>query len=890
MSTATFPIFAQGLLRRALENNDSNIGSATKPTNSSLSAVLSTLVTNLVVFFVMVLLFMILRRMQKRYYMPKAYVETVPEHKREVVQHVQGQEGFFSWIGGVGRADDSTILAASGLDGYFFLRYLRKARMICFFGCCFIFPILFPINITGGGGQQGLDILTFSNCSKKERYYAHAFVAWVFFGFVLCTIYRELIFYINLRQAYMFSPLYGPRISARTVLITCIPPEYMSETALRRVFDNVKRIWINSDTEKLEELVKERDEVAMKLEAAEVKLIKLADAARRKKGDTGATADEAGDDGTSGNVAAKWLDRSQRPTHRLKPLVGEKVDTIDWCRERLGALIPEVRALQEKIKNGESEKFNSAFIEFTSQSTAQIGVQTLAYHLPLHMAPRFIGITPDEVVWSNLKMQWLERLVKFASTTAFIVALVIFWSIPVAFTALISQINYLTDKLPFLKFINDVPKPILGLITGLLPAIMLAVLMALLPIILRLCAKVAGAPSLSQIELRTQNSYFLFQVVQVFLVTTLSSAASSAVQQIIKDPMSTPGLLAQAIPKASNFYMSFMILQGLAISAGALLQIVGLVIFKILGFFLDNTPRKMFKRWSTLSGVGWGTVFPAYTNIAVIAITYSVISPLVMLFATIGFSLLYFAYRYNLLFVYNASIDTKGLVYPRALYQTMTGVYLAEIVLIGLFGLKAAIGPVILMVISLIFTILFQVALSDAVDPLLRFLPKSLEDVEARLLAVEDGDPNTVPEEGPLFPTATPGGEGKEDAASRSRNPVALVAAPLNKVGVIAKFLHPEKHAGYLELRKLIPRQGFPDIMYTPEEERMAYCHPSVNSEPPILWLPRDVGGVSRQECAHTEVVISCGDEGAVIDEVTGKMMRLEEKSVPPGWKMEPIY
>ena len=689
----------------------------------------------------------------------------------------------------------------------------------------------------------------------------------------------------------MFSPLYGPRISARTVLITCIPPEYMSESALRRVFDNVKRIWINADTDKLEELVQERDEVAMKLEAAEVNLIKLADAARRKMGDTGSTADEAGDEETSGSVAAKWLDRSQRPTHRLKFLVGEKVDTIDWCRERLATLIPEVQALQGKIKDGESKKFNSAFIEFTSQSAAQIGVQTLAYHLPLHMAPRFIGITPDEVVWSNLKMRWLERLVKFASTTAFVVALVIFWSIPVAFTAMISQINYLTEKVPFLKFINDVPPVIRGLITGLLPAIMLAVLMALLPIVLRLCAKIAGAPSLSQIELRTQNSYFLFQVVQVFLVTTLTSAATSAVQQIISKPMSAPGLLAAAIPKASNFYIAFMILQGLAISAGALLQIAGLVIFKILGMFLDNTPRKMFTRWTTLSGVGWGTVFPVYTNIAVIAITYSIISPLVMLFGTIGFSLLYFAYRYNLLFVYNDSIDTKGLLYPRALYQTLTGIYLSEIVLIGLFGLKAAVGPLILMVILLIFTILFQVALSDAVDPLLRFLPKSLEDVEERLLAAEDGDPNTVPEEGPLFPTAEQEGEDKEGtAANRTRNPIALVTAPLKKVGVIAKFLHPEKYTDYLELRKLIPRQDFPEIIYTPEEEREAYYHPCVNSEPPVLWFPRDAGGVSRQECAHTDGVISCGDEGAIIDEVTGKMRRVDDKSAPPGWKMEPIY
>ena len=40
--------------------------------------------------------------------------------------------------------------------------------------------------------------------------------------------------------------------------------------------------------------------------------------------------------------------------------------------------------------------------------------------------------------------------------------------------------------------------------------------------------------------------------------------------------------------------------------------------------------------------------------------------------------LVYFAYRYNFLFVYNTQVDTKGLAYPRAWKQTLTGVYLAE--------------------------------------------------------------------------------------------------------------------------------------------------------------------------------------------------------------------
>jgi len=78
-----------------------------------------------------------------------------------------------------------------------------------------------------------------------------------------------------------------------------------------------------------------------------------------------------------------------------------------------------------------------------------------------------------------------ERVGRFAATTAFVTVMIIFWAIPVAFVGTISNINYLTNKLPWLGWILDIPAPILGIITGLLPSVLLAVLMALLPIILR---------------------------------------------------------------------------------------------------------------------------------------------------------------------------------------------------------------------------------------------------------------------------------------------------------------------------------------------------------------------------------------------------------------------
>lgn len=159
----------------------------------------------------------------------------------------------------------------------------------------------------------------------------------------------------------------------------------------------------------------------------------------------------------------------------------------------------------------------------------------------------------------------------------------------------------------------------MGVITGLLPSVLLAVLMSLVPIIMRLCAKLAGEPSLSRVELFTQAAYFVFQVVQVFLVTTISGSVFSALGDIAKEPSKAFELLSTAIPKASNFYISFFIIQGLTIAAGVLSQVAGFVIFHLMYKFLAKTPRAMFNKWTTLAAVSWGQILPIYTNIAVIS-------------------------------------------------------------------------------------------------------------------------------------------------------------------------------------------------------------------------------------------------------------------------------
>lgn len=767
--------------------------------------------------------------------------------------------------------------------------------VICFVGCCITWPVLFPVNITGGGGQAQLDILSYSNINpdtQGNRYYAHAFVAWVYYGFVMYLIFRECVYYINLRQAFLISPFYSNRVSSRTVLFTSVPDEYLDERKLRKVFGNsVKHIWINSDIKEIEKLVEERDKVAFKLEKAEVKLIKLANK-ERVKTSKGAPEENVHPplDAESGSVASRWVPQKKRPTHRTGPLglIGKKVDTIDWCRSELARLIPETEAAQAKYLAGNDKKIPAVFIEFKSQAEAETAYQVLAHHSGLSMAPSYIGITPKDVVWSSLSISWWQKLVRRYAVIGFITALIIFWAIPVAVVGIISNVSYL-ENLSFLTWLKQIPKIIMGVVTGLLPSVMLAILMSLVPVIMRLCAKLSGEPSFSRIELFTQNSYFAFQVIQVFLITTVTSSASAVADQISKNPTAVTSILANSLPKSTNFYISYFIVQGLTIASGVISQVVGFVIFNILYRYLAGTPRALYTKWANLSAISWGSTLPIYSNLTVIAITFAAIAPLILGWATIGMSLFYFAWRYNVLFVTDTQIDTRGLIYPRALKQLFTGIYLSELCLIGLFGASVAIGPLVLMIAFLVFTVLFHLSLNNALDPLLYNLPQSLMAEEEQRLA---GLEATVSDE-----KAAANDKGYvtvSDAVHRLKKTEVTDQRQTSPGGqpkkgnFIIKFLKPWVYADYFTLRSYLPQQET-NFGVTDKLEAEAYLPSVVTSQPPLLWIPRDKAGVSAQEVAHTGKVIPITDEGCELND-KNKLEWDQDGARPPVWEEKVMY
>jgi calcium permeable stress-gated cation channel len=250
-------------------------------------------------------------------------------------------------------------------------------------------------------------------------------------------------------------------------------------------------------------------------------------------------------------------------------------------------------------------------------------------------------------------------------------------------------------------------------------------------------------------------------------------------------------------------------------------------------------------------------------------------------FSTVGLYFFYIANRYNMMFVNDSNIDTKGLIYPRALLHITTGMYLAMLCLIGLFAINQAPGPIVLMIAFLVASILFHVSLAGAVKPLLDTLPLDLEREEQDLLAPESGqgtadlESKAVRTESEAVRTESEVADGKEPAP-----------APQEKPNLFLKWLRPDRYSDYQTLRRLVPRD-LPEIVYSADDARDAYHNPAISSQPPTLWIPRDGMGVSRQEVHHTSRVIPISDEDAGFDE-KGKI-HLEPDVRPPFYR-EKVY
>ena len=170
--------------------------------------------------------------------------------------------------------------------------------------------------------------------------------------------------YIHVRQQYLISPSHSSTAQARTVLVTGIPPEYLTESSLSSLFSHlpggVRKVWINRDLGDMPELYNQRLKACQMLESAATSLLSKAIERNREQFTNPAKfgdgrdivsnvelADFVSDPETRDTLLDKLVSKHERPSHKLPvfswipvsiPLLGKQVDTIEWACEQIHEL------------------------------------------------------------------------------------------------------------------------------------------------------------------------------------------------------------------------------------------------------------------------------------------------------------------------------------------------------------------------------------------------------------------------------------------------------------------------------------------------------------------------------------------------------------------------
>lgn len=104
-------------------------------------------------------------------------------------------------------------------------------------------------------------------------------------------------------------------------------------------------------------------------------------------------------------------------------------------------------------------------------------------------------------------MQWGRVTI----ACVFVVAMVLFWTVPVAFSASLSEIDTLIKKYSWLSFLgeNQSVYKFVKLAAGVLPQVFLGIILALVPVILNLVATFQGSKTGASQSEWVQIYYFL---------------------------------------------------------------------------------------------------------------------------------------------------------------------------------------------------------------------------------------------------------------------------------------------------------------------------------------------------------------------------------------------
>ncbi|XP_071931963.1 CSC1-like protein At3g54510 isoform X2 [Coffea arabica] len=328
---------------------------------------------------------------------------------------------------------------------------------------------------------------------------------------------------------------------------------------------------------------------------------------------------------------------------------------IEILKEMLQDVCHKIRHIRGEVMLSEKE-LPVAFVTFRSRLGAALAAQSQQHSNPLVW---ITGIAPEprDVLWSNLAIPY--RHLPLHEIVVFLLAslLTIFFAIPVTAIQGIAKFEKLRKWFPPAMAVQLIPG-LRSIVTGYLPSVILNFFIYIVPFSMIAMAQMAGYISRSKKDIKACNMVFYFLVGNAFFLSLLSGSLLDQIGESFTHPKDFPGHLAGAVSAQADFFMTYILTNGL------------------FGFSLEILQPGLFM-WNYIKSHTWhrGKRKTAYLN----SIPYYRIIPFVALSILIGM----------IEDVYITCYETCGQYWPYIYQYILAALILMQITMVGVFGLMS---------------------------------------------------------------------------------------------------------------------------------------------------------------------------------------------------------
>jgi hypothetical protein len=395
------------------------------------------------------------------------------------------------------------------------------------------------------------------------------------------------------------------------------------------------------------------------------------------------------------------------------------------------------------IEDHINEVTDKAFVVMKTFAAATIAIQSMHSSKPGAMqvtsAPE-----PRDVLWQNVYVSKGATRTRSILGDFLVIVIISFYIIPIALVSLLVSETALVASSPRLAQL-DQATTLFSSVISLVQPLCIVMIQQILPPLFMAIGKLEGLICFSDIQMRAFSRYFLFQVLNVFLVTTIAGSIFDTIAIIVETPEAAFEMLGNSLPRMSSFFITFVMTKTFIGLGLELVRTMSLVQATARYLIFPNatlrTARKVVAGLRAIDDPGW---FPFHKILAqdmlvvVISVVFAVVAPLVLLPCALFCLFSRIMWTHHHLYVYESVFESGGQFWPKIFRRFIFGLIIAQATITGQFILKEARHEAYATIALMFMTYLFLRSTRARYDPTSSTLPLEVATVMDISLSQEE--------------------------------------------------------------------------------------------------------------------------------------------------------